>query len=193
MYPLLVFVHVAGAIGIFVAVAIEGVALRRLAVETTSAGAGTWLNLIGWSTRMMLVTSLVTIGAGGALMGMVWHRQPWIDVTFAGIVVMAILGGGVSGRRVRQLRALLASEHGAELSGAFRQARSSGALVTSVVLRVATGLGIVALMTTKAAMAESALLLTAALIAGVAISVVVQLRKNASSASSVSLGASSGT
>jgi hypothetical protein len=190
---LLVFVHVAGAIGIFVALAVESVGSRRLRLETTTAGARAWMDLIRWATRLGLATAIVTVAAGGALMGMAWHRQPWIDVTFAGILEMAILAGPVSGRRLRQLRALLAAERGAELSEAFLQARSSGLVVTSLVLRIAAGLGIVALMTTKPGMAESALILTGALIAGVAISVAVQLRKNASSSSSVSLGASSGT
>ena len=192
VYPLLVFVHVAGAIGIFVALSIEGVSLRRLRVEMTPGGARVWTSLLRWAARTGIATMVVTIAAGGTLMAMAWHHQPWIDAAFVGILAMAILGGAVSGRRLRQLRALLIAETGSELSDRFQQARSSGALVTSLVLRISNGLGIVALMTAKPGAGDSALILAAAVVAGAAISL-VQLRKNASSSLRVSFGASSGT
>jgi hypothetical protein len=176
MYPLLVFVHVAGAIGIFVALSIESVALMRLRLEMTPVGARVWMSLLRTAARTGIATMAVTIAAGVILMITAWHHQPWIDAAFVGIVEMAILGGVLSGRRVRQLRALLAAEPASELSDRFQQARSSVVLVTSLLLRISTALGIVALMTAKPGAADSAVILIAAVVAGMAISIAAAAR-----------------
>ena len=173
LYPLLVFVHVASAMGLFAAIGIETVALRGLRRETTPAGARASLDLFGIASRTGLVSMLVTLSAGIGLMITAWHRQPWITAAFIGMVLMAASGGIVSGRRLRRLRASLAGETGPQLSVSFTQARSSAALVASLLVRIAISTGIVGLMTVKPDAAGSALILSVAALAGVVISIPV--------------------
>lgn len=171
LYPSLVFLHVVSAMGLFAAIGIETVALRGLRRETTPAGARASIDLFGIGSRVGSVSMLLILTAGIALMVIAWHRQPWITAAFIGIAAMAVLGGIVSGRRLRRVRASLAGETGPQLSAGFMRARSSGALVASQIVRIAIATGIVGLMTVKPDAAGSALILSAAALAGVIISI----------------------
>ncbi len=171
LYPSLVFLHVASAMGLFAAIGIETVALRGLRRETTPAGARASLDLFRIGSRTGLVSMLVLLIAGIGLMITVWHHQPWITAAFIGIIAMAVLGGIVSSRRLRRLRVSLAGETSPQLSASFTQARSSGALAASQMVRIAISIGIVGLMTVKPDAAGSALILSAAVLAGVVISI----------------------
>jgi hypothetical protein len=79
---------------------------------------------------------------------------------------MGAIGGLVSVRGLRRLRAALEVETGPTLTDAFRSARARTSLVPSVVLRAALGIGIVALMSFKPGALGSSLVLAAAAVVG---------------------------
>jgi hypothetical protein len=166
LYEVLVFVHVLGAIGIFVALGIESVSLGRLQQEEVPAGVHASIELLALPRRMGPIAMVITLGAGVALMRMGWRYQPWIAGAFVGMIAMALVGGIVSMRDMRRLRVALAAESGAALSEAFRMARSSTALTSSLRLRIAIGIGILGLMTTKPDAVHSSLILAAVLLGG---------------------------
>jgi hypothetical protein len=167
LYEVLVFVHVLGAIGIFVALGIESVSLGRLQQEEVPAGVHASIELLALPRRMGPIAMVITLGAGVWLMVMGWRYQPWIAAALVGMVVMAVVGGIVSMRGMRRLRVALAAESGASLSDAFRIARSSTALNASLRLRIGIGIGILGLMTTKPDAVHSSLVLAAGVLAGV--------------------------
>jgi hypothetical protein len=166
LYEVLRFVHVLGAIGIFVALGIESVSLGRLQREEVPAGVHAWIGLLALPRRMGPIAMVITLGAGVWLMITGWRYQPWIAAAFAGMIMMAVVGGIVSMREMRRLRVALAAESGATLSDAFREARSSTALIASLRLRIGIGIGIIALMTTKPDGVHSSLVLAAGVLAG---------------------------
>ncbi len=170
-YAVLVFLHVLGATGVFAAFGIEAVALYGLRRESVPDTARTWLGLFTVAARTGLISMVVLFVAGVALMITVWHAQPWISFAFAGMIVMGVVGGVVSGRRLRSLRASAAAENGPELSEAFRHLRSSPALASALVVRIAIAAGIVGLMTAKPGPQGSALILFAAALTGAVLSV----------------------
>lgn len=167
-YSLLVFVHVLGAVALFAAAGIEAVALGRLQRADTSAGVRTWLELLQTSGRLG-PTGMLALVATGIWMGVtVWGHQWWMFDAFAATIAMGALGGGVTGRRVRRLARALAVGAGPEQSENVRSLLSARSLVLSFRLRVALGVGIVALMTLKPAPLPSAIILAAAVAAGLA-------------------------
>jgi hypothetical protein len=87
---------------------------------------------------------------------------------------MAIAGGAVTGRHMRRVVSALAEEKGSLLTEDFRSVRASAALTASLRVRIALGIGILALMTVKPAGAgASAIILAAALVAGLVAGVVL--------------------
>jgi hypothetical protein len=178
VYPLLVFAHVLGAAGIFGALASEAVSLRALRLAEAPATAAVATRLLAGPPILGPIAGLTTIASGIAMMAMAWGHQPWIVVAFVGIVAMGALGGAVTGRRIRRLRAALRTETpSSALLDAFRSGRASAALSASLRLRIALGVGIVGLMTAKPPdYATSLLVLGAAALGGVVASLPLAAR-----------------
>ena len=166
LYPVLVFLHVLGAMGLFAAIAIEAVALGRLRQTDAPAGVREGMALLARNERLGGIAMLTLIASGAWMMATTWGHQWWIASAFIGIIGMGIAGGAVSSRRIRRLRAALAAERGPGLSQAFTSLQSSAALVASLRVRIALGIGIVALMTLKPTAGTSLLILAAFAVAG---------------------------
>lgn len=171
VYTLLLFVHVLGGVGVYVALGIEAVALERLRRAETAADARVWLQLLALPGRLGPAAMLPALASGMWMAAVTWGHRPWIFGAFLALVAMAVAGGGVTGRVTRRLRAALPGESGAELSSAFRAARSSAALVGSLRVRIALSLGILALMTGKPEAGGSAVILAVAALGGLVASI----------------------
>ncbi|HSD19688.1 MAG TPA: hypothetical protein VLC54_06615 [Anaeromyxobacter sp.] len=162
LYPFLVFLHVIAAMGLFAAIAIEAVALGRLRQADAPASVREGMGLLARNERLGGIAMLTLIASGAWMMATTWGHQWWIVSAFIGIIGMGVAGGAVSSRRIRRLRAALAAERGPGLSQAFTSLQSSTALVASLRVRIALGVGIVALMTLKPSGAGTSLLILAA-------------------------------
>ena len=166
LYHLLVFLHVLGAIGIFVALAIESVSLGRLRNAATLVEARAWVDVHKLSGRLGAIAMIGTIGAGIGLVAQGWGRQPWILGAIVGLVGMMVVGASLSARRARRLRVTLADAAGPDLPDGFRSIRSPTPLTAPLRLRIALGIGIVGLMTVKPGAVGAALILIAAALSG---------------------------
>ncbi|HEU4366529.1 MAG TPA: hypothetical protein VFT13_13820 [Candidatus Krumholzibacteria bacterium] len=166
LYPFLIFLHVVGGVGIFMALGIEVVALGRLRRAETSADARAWMGLMKVSARMGPVSMLTNLATGVWMMVRWWGPQPWLHAAMIAVVAIALIGGIVTRRGMRRLRGALAAESGPDLSGAFGGLRSHHALAASLRVRAALAVGILALMTMKPGIAGSFLALAAAIVAG---------------------------
>jgi hypothetical protein len=163
LYPLLIFLHVLAAVGLFASLGIEVVALGRLRSAATLDAAGMWIGLL---RSPLPLVSMVTIVVTGIWMSIVrWGDEAWIGVSLLAIVGMAVVSAFAT-RRLRRVSTALASESGPGLSLTFRALQSSATLVASLRLRVAIGIGILALMTVKPDALGSIAILAAAVGAG---------------------------
>lgn len=168
VYQLLIFFHVLGAVGVFVALALEASSLARLRRAETPGDARDALRGLAVPGRLGPVAMLAALASGAWMMAVSWGHQAWIVTSLIALVGMGAAGGGVTGRRLRRLAAALAAEHAPSLSHAFRSERSSLQLPMSLRLRVVLGIAILALMTTKPGAPGAWLLLLAAGIGGLA-------------------------
>src|SRR5690242_16227868 len=112
LYQLLVFLHVLGAVGIFVALGIESISLGRLRSAAAPGDARLWVDLLKVPSRLGPAAMITAIAAGMWMMAHGWGRQPWIVSSVAGLVGMVALGGVISLRGTRRLRSALAGESG---------------------------------------------------------------------------------
>lgn len=168
IYPILVFLHVLGGVGMFVALGIEAVSLPRFRRAGTPDETRAWMGPLAIPARLGPASMLTALASGIWMMAGWWGPQRWIEGAFLLIAGMAIAGGFLTGRSMRRVRRAFPAETGATLSDEFRSLRSAAAPVVSLRLRIAFGIGILALMTMKPGIAGSFLIVAAAVVGGLA-------------------------
>ena len=163
------FIHIVGALGLFLAIGIEWVTLGQLRRVRDAAGAQLLAPQLGL-TRLVGVTSLIALLAAGLYMTLTrWGWQPWIVVSFTALVAILPPLGAFNGIRLtRALQRLEPSSGGLDGSivGRLRDPRH----VVSVRVRAAVVVAIVFLMTAKPDLATSIFGIGAGVVAGVAAS-----------------------
>jgi hypothetical protein len=189
LYATLVFTHVVGAAGLFSAIAIEALSLRRLQQAETPADARLWLGVLAVPGRLGPASMLVTVLSGIAVAAMGWRHQAWMVAALVAVIAMGALAGGVTKGRMRILARAIAGESGPRLSGWYRVLLARRALEASLRVRVALGVGILGLMTVKPGTAGSVLLLAGAAAAGALASAVAPTRRARSAAAEGTSGA----
>ena len=158
---ILVFLHVTSAMGIVAGLGIEGLALLQLRAARTADEARQALTNSRYVQRVAGSSLLAAIVTGVYLATVYWSwRGAWMGVAFMTIVVMALVGGLMTGRATsRAVRAPTEALAPSEIEAL------SARLSTSYMIRLGLFLGIVFLMTTKPQSGPTAI--TAVAVAGV--------------------------
>ncbi len=167
IYSIVLYLHIVGALLLFVAMGIEFVTVSRLRSAGTAEQVRDWLGVLG-SLRVIGPVALVTILVPGLYMVATsagW--QPWNALALLAMVVLAALGAAsnaaripIIGRSIGPLRGPLPPEARARLRDRI--------VWTSILTRIGIGLGIVLLMTVKPDLVASAVALVAFGLAGTA-------------------------
>jgi hypothetical protein len=165
-YALILFLHIIAAIGIFVALALESfsiVSFRKAAgaaeVRVAIAALRRVPVLFGVSGALVLLTGgylAAEIGSAGL---------SWTVPSLVTLVVIGALGGALSGRRLRMIRAIQLEGTGPVPNG-LRALLQDPILVASLRIRLALALGIVYLMVAKTPLAPTLVVLAIAAVAG---------------------------
>lgn len=166
-YSIALFLHIVGALGFFVAFGLEWTSLLYLRRATTITQAREWLSVLGLLRWIGPASMGVILLAGFYMMATVWGGVAWIGIALAAMVLIAALGGILTGRRMAGIGQALAAER-ETLSLAFRERLNDPLLDTSLKIRVAIALGIVFLMTVKPALGGALLTIGVAVILGLA-------------------------
>ena len=171
IYSIVLYLHIVGALLLFVAMGMEFVTVSRLRSAGTAEQVRDWLGVLG-SLRVIGPVALVTILVPGLYMAATsagW--EGWNILSLVAMVVMATLGAGsnavripIIGRSVGPLRGPLPPEARARLRDRI--------VWTSILTRIGIGLGIVLLMTVKPDLVGSAVALVAFALAGTAVAIV---------------------
>jgi hypothetical protein len=138
LYSIALFLHVVGALLLFVTLTVEGVALRQLSQAATTElarGAAALLRL----NRIVGPLSALGVLVPGLYMTVTsWGWVAWIVVALASWVVIAVLGA-VNGIRILAL----------ERSSGLLAGIGNPVFLTSWLARVGIALGVIFLMTVK--------------------------------------------
>src|SRR6266536_3631095 len=112
LYSVVLFLHIAGALGLFVALGLEWVTLRGLRTATTAEQAQAWLGASA-PVRWLTIGAMTALLLPGMYMAAtVWQGTPWIGLGLGGLVTMAILSIVPTGRRMAQISREVAREEG---------------------------------------------------------------------------------
>ncbi len=157
-YAIALFLHIVGALGLFVALGLEWTSLMLLLRATTSEQIRERMR-IATGVRGLSSASLATLLVSGLYMAAtVWGGVAWIAVALGAMVLMAVLGVALTGPRM----------------AAIGRAAENGPLApvphpllwVSIKTRVAIALGIVFLMTFKPDLNGSLLTIAVAAVLG---------------------------
>jgi hypothetical protein len=147
-YNLALFLHIGGVLALFAALTLEGAALAGLRRAMTADTARLWLGLLRPLRWLGPASLALILLAGLYLAANITAGGGWIGVGLLGFLVIAVVGGAVTGRRMAAVGPGLGRADGI-LGEAELKLASDGALAASWCLRVALALGIVLLMTVK--------------------------------------------
>jgi len=167
VYAIAVFLHIVGALGLFAALGLEWASLYNLRRVTTAAQAREWAKLLSALRFVGSPSFLIILVTGIYMMATRWGGQGWIGVGLGGLVLIAALGGALTGRRSAAIARSAAGE-AAAISVSLRQQLHDPVLLLSVWLRTALGLGVVFVMSLKPDAAGALTAMGVALVLGLA-------------------------
>jgi hypothetical protein len=149
IYYTVLFIHVVSVIGLFIALAAEGAILFRIrtaqSVDETRFFVGAFQRL-----RIVAIPSFLGILVGGLYLASKWGRGIfWIPFALGATLLIMLIGGLVTGKRIARLRNALSSDEIDLPIKAISAKTKDNALLISYGLRAGLGLGIVFLMTAK--------------------------------------------
>ncbi|HLW01457.1 MAG TPA: DUF2269 family protein [Ktedonobacterales bacterium] len=168
LYTLALFAHIVGVLGIFVGISFGWVNILRLRRAQTIAQVRAETSLTGVQQRLFPIAALVLLLAGIYMTVTTWGwGTPWILLSLAALIVMGVLGGAVSGRRLTTIRKAAAEDASSAISPELQRLIADPVLLISIQTALLIGLGVVFLMTMKPDWTGSLITLGVAVVLGV--------------------------
>jgi hypothetical protein len=176
IYPLMLFVHIVGAIGTFIGVGVwlfAALALRR----TQTVGQVRSLTSLIQPSGMLAIVSILLLGVAGFYMGItVWgERATWIIVATISFLLLAPFGVFVIDPRLRAVAKSAAAAPDGPLSETLARRIRDPLAGIGLSLYLCVLLGIVFLMTTKPSTGHSILAMVVATLLGLTSGVLLLL------------------
>lgn len=148
VYSISLFLHIVGALGLFTVFGLEWAGLSRLRRATDGSQVREWVGLVTAARVAGGPAALLILVTGIYMTATRWGPQGWIVVGLAGMVLIAVLSLGVSGRRAGAIARGAPAESGPISTALGRQLRDP-VLALSLWVRTALFLGIVFVMSTE--------------------------------------------
>ena len=181
-YSIALFLHIVGAVGMFVALGLEWTGLWQMRSAMTPQQVGGWMRILKSVRKFGFASMLTTVITGIYMMVTVWGGEAWIIVTLGSLVLMIALAQAVTAPRMMAMGRALASEKG-PLSQTFYSLANQPLLWISIQTRVAIALGIIFLKIAKPDWAGSLITIGVAIVLGAASALPMLRRERAQAAS----------
>lgn len=168
LYKLALFVHVAGVIGMFIAVGVTVTAMGRMRRAGTVAGVRMWAELAVAIERAIPAALVVLLLPGLYMVNKVWGWDtPWAMTTLAALIVISVLGPSINERRIRAIDRAAAQAGDGPVPPSLAARIGDPVLWLSLHTITTVMVGIVWLMTVKPGLTGSLLAMAISVVAGV--------------------------
>jgi hypothetical protein len=164
-YLIAKFVHIVGALGMFVALGVEWLSLRNLRQAASITQVHEWARIARGVQRLGGVSMVAILISGFYMMAVARFDAAWLVVAFGSLILLGLLAGIVTGRRMAIIQRSISKEI-ESISPLLYQLLHQPLLWIVIQLRVAVVLGIVFLMTVKPDLTGSLLTMSLATILG---------------------------
>jgi hypothetical protein len=167
VYLIVLFLHIVGALGFFVALSLEWTGLWQIRSAMTIEQVRAWMGILKSVRKVGFVSMLTTVITGFYLMLTFWGGEPWLIVTLGSLVLVIALAQVLTAPRMAAIGQALITQKGS-FSNTFHSLANHPQLWISIQTRVAIALAIVFLKIAKPDFAGSLLTVGVAIVLGVA-------------------------
>jgi len=173
------FLHIAGALGISAALALEWAGLRQIRSAILPEQVRAWIGTLKGANRVLFVSMLANVLTGLFMMVTEWGPEAWIVVSLGSLVLMIVLAMALTRPRMASIgQAALANEK-RPTSQTFHNLAGYPLLWISIQTRVAVFLGILYLMIAKPEWVGSLITTGVAIVLGIATALPMPRRERA--------------
>jgi hypothetical protein len=176
IYSIVLFVHITGALGFFVALGLEWTGLSQIWTAVTLEQVRAQMGVLKNVPKVGFVSMLTTVITGIYMMVTYWGGMAWLYVTLGSLILVIVLSVVLTNRRMAAIGKALATEKG-QLSKTFHNLANNPLLWISIQTRIAIALGIVFLKIAKPDLGASLLIIGVAIILGLASTLPVARRE----------------
>ena len=143
-YSIALFLHILGAVGLFIALAYERLALYKIQRSKDHEHAMDWVQVLRMLPKIGISAALLVLPSGIYLTEIAWRAAPWTGPALVAFILMAVVGAALSGPGYKKLEAGLSRDK-------ERPSRPPlpGGLWISLAIRTGLALGILFIMITK--------------------------------------------
>jgi hypothetical protein len=167
LYTLALFAHILGVLGLFVGLSFIWAGVLRLRRARTVAQVREGIGLTGIVRGLVPTASVLILVAGIYMTVTAWDSDPpWILLSLVGLIVMGVLGGIVSARRLNAIEKAVVEDAAEPIPPALQRRIADPILLASVQTAGIIGLGVVFLMTIKPDLLGSLITLAVTLVLG---------------------------
>jgi len=166
-YSIVLFIHMIGALGFFMALGLELTSLHQLRSALATLHVSEWLIISRRAIHAGLVAMVVLLASGAYMMVTAWGRVAWVTVAMGPLIPLTVLTLVVTGRRLAAIRRQISAED-PTLSRKLYRSLHSPVLLISIRTRVALAIGVVFLMTVKPSLGAALVAIGAAVALGMA-------------------------
>jgi hypothetical protein len=164
LYTVALFLHVIGALGFFVSLGLEWVAVAQLRRAATVEQAREWLKLYGFLPWIGGPAMALILILGIYMVAVTWGPVAWAAVALGAMVLYSSLAGITNARRIPALRR--AVEPSESATGSLQELLRDPRPWTVIQVRTGLALGIVFLMTAKPDLVVSLIAVAVGALAG---------------------------
>ena len=166
-YTLALFVHILGAIGLFVAVSLIVVAFVRMRQASTIEQVQEWAAVANLAGKSLIFISLVILAPALYMVITAWgFTTPWVMASLITFVVLSIMGATMNGRNIERIVAIAKATSPGPVPDELRTQLMAPRLWLAEGVRLMLLVGILYLMAMKPDMLFSLLILVGMLILG---------------------------
>ncbi len=167
IFSIVLFLHIVGALGVFVALGLEWTGLRQIQSAISSDQVRGWMGILKSLRKFGLASMLATVISGLYMIVAHVGAKPWIIVTIGALVLIIAIAQVLTAPRMAAVGRALAAGKGT-LSETFHSLANHPLLQVSIQTRAAIALGIVFLKVARPDLAGSLATVAAAILLGIA-------------------------
>ncbi|GER85177.1 hypothetical protein KTAU_38120 [Thermogemmatispora aurantia] len=170
-YHLVLFLHILGVLGLFMGVAVQLISMQGARRAQSVEAVRLWSSVLRPLGRFMLLTSLLILFAGLAMLLEAWGwSQAWLDISLVLFLLTGLVTSRVNSAHGRRLGSQLARAGAGPVSPELRQLLTHPLPWTTTITTSTLAVGIVFLMVMKPDWIGSLLTVAVAVLISAAIS-----------------------
>ena len=167
-YLIVLFLHILGAVGLFLGLGIEGTVLKSLNYASTTEEVLSWLTSLKLLRITFAVSTLLLLFTGIYMVIEVWNWTGWIIMGL--IILVALSGlGNITGKKIGYIMKSLSNPPGS-LSTEIKEKLSAPFLIKAFKIKILIVAGTIFIMTLKIGWLGSIVTIVIAFLIGLLIS-----------------------